>query len=360
MQHPGLFEHERPAWLTDEAIFDVDEDWERLVTRLKSSAPPSIRVPFMVPDLPPSFILRPEVQDQVRRLLLQGSAEDVSVALVGAAGTGKTTVAAAACTDDEVVSRFRGGIVWLKLDGPGNPQQSATLLVKELAQAWEALTGETATFQSDIDGASRFAALVAGRGCLVVFDGVPRSPAAERLLSTDKRFPRLITTRDVRVARMARANVVTVGNMDPVEARQLLLFGLQDASGVIPFSESLISRFSGHPLLMQLLNADLRSGASARLTPDGLPQLIDEDRRRIALSAGSSLNELTTIDQQRYRALALLSPEEMAQISSLIEPNLEQAPRSPAASADRKLLDKLQFSETKDGEITTRETQALR
>jgi hypothetical protein len=97
-----------PTWISKAHIYDLDVQWETFVAHLRRGcrAP---RVPFMAPDLPKTYVPRREILAALRHALLdptRGDPRPVTVALTGAGGFGKTTLAAAVCHDDGVGLAF--------------------------------------------------------------------------------------------------------------------------------------------------------------------------------------------------------------------------------------------------------------
>ena len=89
----------------------------------------------------------------------------ITTALQGAGGFGKTTLAAAMCHDDDVVTGFDDGILWATLGERPNVQQ-------ELTRLYAALTGERPTFVDAEDASIELAARLEDKNCLIVVDDV--------------------------------------------------------------------------------------------------------------------------------------------------------------------------------------------
>ena len=89
----------------------------------------------------------------------------ITTALQGAGGFGKTTLAAAICHDDDVITAFDDGILWATLGERPNVQQ-------ELTRLYAALTGERPAFVDAEDAAIELAARLEDKNCLIVIDDV--------------------------------------------------------------------------------------------------------------------------------------------------------------------------------------------
>jgi hypothetical protein len=86
-----------PRWISKAHIYDLDMQWDSFLAHLRRGCQ-ATRVPFMAPDLPKDYVVRAEVFDTLRTRLLKPESSDpvaITVALTGAGGFGKTTLAAA-------------------------------------------------------------------------------------------------------------------------------------------------------------------------------------------------------------------------------------------------------------------------
>ena len=89
----------------------------------------------------------------------------ITTALQGAGGFGKTTLAAAICHDDDIVTAFDDGILWATLGERANVQQ-------ELTRLYAALTGDRPAFVDAEDASIELAARLEDKNCLIVIDDV--------------------------------------------------------------------------------------------------------------------------------------------------------------------------------------------
>jgi WD40 repeat protein len=242
-----------PRWMQDTHFFDFKfpEQWDRFIRTLQSlcQAP---RVPFMVEDKPDDFVERPEEFNQLLALLLDPKHEEpiaITVALRGAGGYGKTTLAKAPCHDERIQNAFDDGILWITLgENPGD----LTGRVEDLIYT---LSGERAGFSSVQAAAARLAELLADRDILLVIDDVWNSAHLRPFLQGGSRCSRLITTRNSDTL-PAKAKGIDLDAMRPNEATSLLGFNLpsDESSGL----QHLAQRLGEWPLLLKLVNATLR------------------------------------------------------------------------------------------------------
>jgi hypothetical protein len=108
-----------PHWMSSANWYDLNypEQWTRLLNDLSRSCE-TPRVPFMVEDLPESFVGRPAEFDALIRLLRDPDREEpiaMTAALRAAGGYGKTTLARALCHDQRIQEAFDDGILWVTL-----------------------------------------------------------------------------------------------------------------------------------------------------------------------------------------------------------------------------------------------------
>jgi len=115
---PDIFDSlQMPPWMRKTHFYDIATQWDIFVNYLKST-PERMRVPFMPPDRPEAFVDRPHEYGRLLEHLLSSDRDTpiaITTALLGAGGFGKTTLAAALCHDDDVITAFDDGILWVTL-----------------------------------------------------------------------------------------------------------------------------------------------------------------------------------------------------------------------------------------------------
>jgi WD40 repeat protein len=314
-----------PRWMRDAHFYDLDREWTKFLNDLNTRCEQR-RVPFMVEDLPPDFVPRPnEFQELISKLLNEQREEPVAItaALRGAGGYGKTTMARALCHDERIQEAFDDGILWVTFgEHPGNIVDKIKDLIFMLNPEQPIFTGiEAAT--------TRLMELLADRDILLVIDDVWNEAYLKPFLQGGKRCARLITTRDEGVL-PPNAQSIPVDAMRSTEAVQLLSKGVEQ---VIPSPNDgqalqvLATRLGEWPLLLKLANGMLRERVgrgqpftdalvylSKALDRRGLTAFdatIAQDRHQAVRATMSVSFELLSTDEYaRYKELAIF-PEDV-------------------------------------------------
>ncbi|MBL7517376.1 hypothetical protein I6A84_04365 [Frankia sp. CNm7] len=173
--------------------------WVSSWERLRASRP-----------LPAMFVPRDRVLDQAVALLAVEGAG--AVGLVGAGGTGKSTLARAVLHDGRIGQRFTGGAVWVEVN-PGAD-------VREVQGRVLAAFGDSRPVTEVREGRERLRDLLAGTRRLVVLDDVWEAEVAEAFPQvTGMRL--LVTSRSARLLHMD-APICPVGTVEETTARRLL------------------------------------------------------------------------------------------------------------------------------------------
>lgn len=240
-----------PLWMRKAQFFDLDQEWQTFVNYLKSPRR-AARVPFMAPDLPEGFVERPREFGQLLGHLLDADRQNpmpITTALHGAGGFGKTTLAAALCHHDDIMTAFDDGILWVRLGERPDVREGLTKL-------YAALTGARPGFVDAEDAAVHLSEKLKDKNCLLVIDDVWDAAHLRPFLRGGKGCARLITTRNFAVA--ADARPVTVDEMDASEGVRLLTARLPGAlADLVPFRQ-LAQRLGEWPLMLELAGAALR------------------------------------------------------------------------------------------------------
>ncbi len=239
-----------PRWMRRVHWFDLDKEWHTFVCHLKSPCHAS-RVVFMAPDLPATYVPRPEAFEPVLDALVSEGGQPVALttSLQGAGGLGKTTLAIALCHSDQIMEAFDDGILWVTLG-------KAPKLLDAVSKLYRALTGREPDFVDIEEAAYRFATALEDKNCLLVIDDAWQSGDLQPFLRGGKGCARLITSRIADVARGTAA--FPVDAMSLSEAVTLLQSRLPSSDlEKLPF-RSLAQRLGEWPLLLELANAQLR------------------------------------------------------------------------------------------------------
>ena len=240
-----------PRWMAKIHCYDLDVQWETFIAHLRRGAQPT-RIPFMAPPVTSGFVPRPRELAALRDLLLAGEHYDAiagTTALVGAGGFGKTTLAAALCHDDDILTAFDDGILWATLGQTPNLQG-------ELTRLYAALTGERPSFVSVEDAAQALAEKLENRSALIVVDDVWDPAHLKPFCRGGIGCARLVTTRQAAVADEARR--VEVDEMRPEEAVALLLARLGERPPALTPFRRLAQRLGEWPLLLKLAGGAMR------------------------------------------------------------------------------------------------------
>jgi WD40 repeat protein len=328
--------------------FPVAEQRKSLLAALTIDPEP-LRVPDMSEFADISrHVERPAVIHDLRAALLDDDAEarPVVVGLRGAAGYGKTELAARVAQDPAVREAYFGGILYVKLgDQPVELRGKFNSLINAVSG-----THTDRAFQSIQEARDAFATSVQDRLCLLVLDDAWRLSDVEPFLPQRSRAPGraapedtplnpnlsvLITTRDLRTLPPGTP-VVTVEEMLPAEALHMLLRGVESAavSQTVPLQTLAEQRFGRWPLLLQLGNGyivhRLHTGEPLTrilrdlddaLSADGLDRTMEFEaagdvRRRLQPTLDLSISLLRPEDAALYRQLAVFSLESLATVES--------------------------------------------
>jgi WD40 repeat protein len=239
-----------PRWMRNVHFFDLDREWSTFTTYLKS---PCVRhlVPFMAPDLPPTFVARPSLFNQLVAAVLASEQSTVTLttSLQGAGGLGKTTLAAALCHDERMVEAFYDGILWATLG-------QEPKLIEELSKLYVALTGQRPTFLDEDDAAYHVARALEDKRCLLVVDDVWSASHLTPFMRGGKNCARVITTRRSELATDTAR--LRVDEMRPSEAAAMLGANLPEAPGCVDALLHLARRLGEWPLLLKLVNSQIR------------------------------------------------------------------------------------------------------
>ncbi|MBP1468715.1 hypothetical protein EYB53_023575, partial [Candidatus Chloroploca sp. M-50] len=225
--------------------------------KLETPAAAPVAHPLMAPVVPAGFVARPTEFERAMALLL-GPQDDASaapiVALCGAGGYGKTTLAAALCHDERVCSACADGILWVTL----GEKSSASTLTGTIEDLIIALTGGARQGFTGVDAAAaRLAELLGDKAILLVVDDVWDAAHLKPFLLGAPRCPRLITTRN-RDTIPPAARQVDIDAMRREEALALISGGLAPDNGQVEQLQALASHVGQWPLLLTLVNGALR------------------------------------------------------------------------------------------------------
>jgi WD40 repeat protein len=308
-----------PKWMRDVHWYDLEHEQTKFLNDLNRTCEKRC-VPFMAAELPDDFVPRPHEVVQIREKLLDEDRQEpipVTVALRGAGGYGKTTLARAICHDELIQEVFKDGILWVTL---GKQPDSIVRIINNLISI---ISHEKPMLDTLDATTSRLAELLADRDILIVIDDVWDFEQLEPFLQGGKRCARLITTRNERVL-TSKVERINVDAMLPNEAVELLGIGLKD---VITVRENralkrLARRLGEWPLLLKLVHPILRERVKInqalldavifierKLDKQGLTAFDARNTQArsqaVAKTLSLSVEQLSQSDYERYKELAI-------------------------------------------------------
>lgn len=205
---------------------------------------------FSAPQLTTSFVARAALGRRLLHVLLEDRGSGTVVALTGADGFGKTTLAEFACNHRSVQERFRDGVLWVSLGGVG----SRADLVDVLSELCSQLAHRRMAFHDSAEGGDGLSQQLGNRRLLMVLDGAVSRAQIDPFLQGGQRCARLITWTG---GDLLTGIEVPVEAMTSPEALRLLCQGLSPHGATTGFEE-LAVRSGNWPLLLRLLNGAIR------------------------------------------------------------------------------------------------------
>lgn len=249
-----------PRWMSKRDWYDFrrrDQDpdqqllWEKMLAQLRTPYQRK-RAPFMAEGLPADYVARTAQLKQVIPCFVDENREEpraVTVALKGAGGYGKTTLARAICADERIQAAFDDGILWVTF---GEKVDNLTGKVDDLLYS---LTGKHSNANTLEMVTAELSDALEERDILLVLDDVWNAADLKPFLQGGSRCARLITTRDAGTL-PPNAQKIAVDEMAKSEAVKLLHYMLPD--GEKAAFERLAERLGYWPLLLKLVNGALR------------------------------------------------------------------------------------------------------
>ena len=310
-----------PTWMRKAHFYDLDKEWETFIAFVRSPHRVS-RVPFMAPDLRAGFVSRPkEYEALAAQLVDRDRMEPIAqtTALQGSGGFGKTTLAVALCHDEDIITAFDDGVLWVTLGQKPN-------VLLELTKLYAAFTGDRPSFVDVDDAAVHLSAHLDSKSCLLVIDDVWDKHHVEPFLRGGSTCARLITTRQLNIVSDIRAARVLVNEMNEDESVRMLQTAFPASLPDPEVLRGLARRLGEWPLLLKLAASQLRSRLERGDTPEGALAFVDRalakrgavafDRASsasrndaIATTVGASLDLLSAADRQRCAELSIFAAD---------------------------------------------------
>ncbi len=319
---------ELPAWMRKAHFYDLDAEWATF-TGFLLSAGRADRVPFMAPDLPGSYVVRQTELDALLDGLAVDSedhAETVVAALHGAGGFGKTTIAAALCHDDRVITAYDDGILWVSLGE--TPDVRA-----QLTKLYAALTGDRPAFVDTDEASIHLADRLDQKNCLLVVDDVWDTNHLRPFMRGARQCARLTTTRYLNIAMDVGARQIPVSQMSTDESAHLLTSQVEMQDTYLDRVRHLPGRMGQWPLLLKLAAGQLKSrvarGDSLKGALDFLDRAVEkrgpiafdksnptERHDAITSTVQASLGRFSDDDAQRCAQLAVFPKDQLIPLSA--------------------------------------------
>jgi WD40 repeat protein len=304
-----------PGWMRKAHIYDLDREWPTFVGFLNSARRDN-RVPFMAPDMRSDFVGRPREFDAVLSGLLDADRANpvvITTALQGAGGFGKTTLAVALCHDDDVITAFDDGILWITLGETPKIQH-------ELTKLYAALTGERPSFLDIDDAAIHLAERLDQKSCLIVIDDVWDPNHLLPFLRGGRQCARLITTRRMDVVAEAGAQRISVNEMTGDQSVALLMARLPIVPPDVAPLRALARRLGEWPLLLRLAASQLRERIDRGDSFDGALSYVNlalERRGPIAFDRTNASARHDAVNRTVRASLELLSTDDRMRCAEL-------------------------------------------
>jgi len=278
------------------------------------------------PPLPPYYVERPEVSQQLKQILLSQETAQAGTlvvsAIYGLGGIGKSTLAAALAHDEEVQSHFNDGIFW------GTLGQQPDIL--SILSSWIQQLGDYDFKAINIDSASlQLKTLLSDKKALLIVDDVWHPDHVEPFRVAGDGCRVLVTTRE---AQVEGAIPYDLDVMTPNESLELLTacFNNDLTAQELDYAETLAKTVGYLPLALELAAAQVRDGISWQELLGELEDLIvgvealdrlkaeeepsDAKRKNYSLVASFNLSLKGLFDDDRLKKFAWLGilPEDIS------------------------------------------------
>jgi tetratricopeptide (TPR) repeat protein len=339
-----------PAWLRYVSSFRYTLEQEALAEFVRRPRA-VVAVPSMVPPLPERYVVRSDFVRDVRiRIADVDNVQPTrkTVVLCGAAGAGKSVLAAAICHDDAVLMTFPDGILWVNV-GQSGPDAAALGILHTL------LTGEQRRFSSATEAGATLATDLTDRTCLIVIDNAQDPDSLAIVLQATAGSTRLVMTRNLQLA--AAFDFVQIGAMQPKEAKEMLIDSVSSAAPQDVQALCELARACGEwPLLLstsrsivqrRVTRGDSYTAALAYVAQnvvslDALDYGDAGAAKSIRSAIESSIQSLPDSDRQRFDDLAIfarLDEIPVDDVAAIWNCDLRKTEQNVTRLADEALLD---------------------
>jgi hypothetical protein len=271
-----------------------------------------------LPPLPPNYVRWEEAHDQLKRALLGTSsvvgvsARAGSVGVHGQGGLGKTVIAQAVVSDEDVRRAFPNGVFWVTLG-----QQPRLEALQMTLAAW---CGNDVSIAEVAAGTRVLQETFREKACLVVLDDVWQFAHAKAFDVLEGASRLLVTTRDRSLLTALGARNVRLETLPAPLALELLAQWAGLPVLELPAEAATIAREIEYlPLALALAGAQIREGASwERLLlalREGNLIYLDHPYGSVFKSLQASLTALDPADAARYLELAVFPEDEEVPVS---------------------------------------------
>ncbi|HET9767653.1 MAG TPA: NB-ARC domain-containing protein, partial [Thermoanaerobaculia bacterium] len=282
------------------------------------------------------FVKRAELEAIVALLVRDGDGrhrETTTVGLTtglrGAGGFGKTALAQAVCEDLAIRERFTDGILWTTL-GQDLTEAARLDRVMDLLRWWT--KPDPQPFETVETAAAALRRALSGQKLLLVVDDVWLASDLQPFTGIARPAALLVTTRNSRSLPLDSRRVV-VDALEVPQAVELLTQNLEPIPAA-PRLERLARRLGEWPILLKLVNAQLREEYSDHADPkiafDAVERALDhvgltafdsqDDQARataVRRTVEASLKRLKPDDRRRYESLALFPEDQKVPLDVL-------------------------------------------
>lgn len=224
--------------------------------------PPLVLDPVIVRGLSntSSSVKKRKIYSTFKNVLLKAFHEETQshvISLVGDGGFGKTTLANAVYDDEGIANQFKGGIIWIK-----SPNDLEDILL-EVTTLYTRTSRRKANFKDLNEAVKELTDFwtreeLQGRKYLLILDDVKNvENISSFLLGGDNNVARVITTRSEKIALELNSELIRVGEMTLIEARDLVLHGLRPIllNSDEELLNELIRQLDYWPLALSLVNS---------------------------------------------------------------------------------------------------------
>jgi hypothetical protein len=300
--YSGTVKPSLPVWLRKGQLFELHNDWGRLLQNLRSRCV-ALRAPFMAPALPASYVPPVGKLELLRTYFIteSGGPQIARCVLHGMGGSGKSILAAALCHDVTVADAFDDGILWVSLGNKPDIREA-------VGQLYVALTGDRASFTSVQQAAFELGNKMAGLNCLIVLDDVWEPDSLQWFSQVAASSAMIMTTRNASISSDALS--VHLGEMSTEEALKLLSYGINvaDSSPLLEVADRLARLPLALSLARVVLLERIKQGESPERACQYLAQAVSrtgfQNFDDLGKSLARSLNVLSQQERGHFYLLA--------------------------------------------------------